>query len=250
VSTSEAYHCGLRRTPRTGTSIAVTTLVLATGCAAPLATGRVATTTTTPTVALSPAAPVAHAIPVETASFEVEAEVELPVPVEARAAPIPIGKGTRVLIFGDSMVTSGLGTSLEARVVARGGKFFSVSKGSSTTTSWNEGRELQDLLVLTHPDVVIVVLGANELFVPNPRARIHDIRGIVRRIGARSCLWIGPSPWRPEKGILGVIQETSAPCRFFDSTPLDIVKGTDGIHPTLQGGRSWADAVWEASFAE
>lgn len=228
--------------------MAMAALGLACGCTTPRATSRQAT----PPLALSPPVPVAHEIPVETASFELEPEVAPPVAaeVEASAAPIPVGKGTRVLIFGDSMVTSGLGTSLEARVVAHGGKFFSVSKGSSTTTSWNEGRELQDLLVLTHPDVVIVVLGANELFVPNPRARIRDIRGIVRRIGARSCLWIGPSPWRPEKGILGVVRDSSSPCRFFDSSPVEIVKGADGIHPTLQGGRAWADAVWQASFAE
>ena len=228
-------------------------LALVCGCATPRATPR-----ELPEVA-------AHAIEVATASVEVEPDVEPPVPLEAaaapdakdaeaapiaKAAPIPVVKGTRVLIFGDSMVTSGLGTSLDARVVARGGKFFSVSKGSSTSKTWNESHELQDLLVLTHPDVVIVVLGSNELFVPNPRARIHDIQGIVRRVGARRCVWIGPSPWRPEKGIVGVLRESSSPCRFFDSTPVDIVRGKDGIHPTIQGGRAWADAVWEASFAE
>jgi lysophospholipase L1-like esterase len=225
---------------RTWTQAAIAALTLACGCASP------------PTMPRVP-----RELRVATAAVESEPDVDPPVPVDAPAVdpdptvpPIPVGKGTRVLIFGDSMVTSGLGTSLQARVVARGGKFFSVSKGSSTSRTWNESHELEELLVLTHPDVVIVVLGSNELFVPNPRARIHDIQGVVRRIGARRCLWIGPSPWRPEKGIVGVVRESASPCRFFDSTPVDIVKGADGIHPTIQGGRAWADAVWQGSFAE
>ena len=125
-----------------------------------------------------------------------------------------------------------------------------VSKGSSTTQSWNEGSELQELIARAKPDVVIVALAANELFIPNPRARINDIRSIVKRIGARPCVWIGPPPWRPERGILGVVRENSAPCRFFESTSLVLERQRDGIHPTLQGGKAWADAVWNATFAD
>lgn len=164
--------------------------------------------------------------------------------------PIPIRKGTRVLMFGDSMVTSGLGVYLEERVVAQGGKFFHISKPSSTTLSWTEGRLLQDLVVRTRPDVVIVVLASNELFVPNPRARTQDVRTIVQRIGARPCLWVGPAPWRPEKGIIGVVRESSGPCRFFDSSALTLERGPDGIHPTMLGGKTWANAVWHDTFAE
>lgn len=164
--------------------------------------------------------------------------------------PIPIRKGTRVLMFGDSMVTSGLGVYLEERVVALGGKFFHISKPSSTTLSWTEGRLLQDLVLRTRPDVVIVVLASNELFVPNPHARTQDVRTIVQRIGARPCLWVGPAPWRPEKGIIGVVRESSGPCRFFDSSALTLERGPDGIHPTLFGGKTWANAVWQETFAE
>jgi hypothetical protein len=94
-------------------------------------------------------------------------------PLETSSAPPPIAirKGTRVLMFGDSMVTSGLGIYLKERVVALGGTFVPVSKGSSTTLSWREGPELQELITRTRPDVVIIALAANELFVPNPRER-------------------------------------------------------------------------------
>ena len=165
-------------------------------------------------------------------------------------AAIEIGKGTRVLMFGDSMVWSGLGWTLKEHVVARGGTFSFATKPNATTATWAEGRELQDLLARTRPDVVIVALPANELFIPNPRARIGDIRKIVDRIGSRPCLWIGPSPWRPQKGMLDVVREHAPPCRFFDSSNVAMERQADGIHPTLAGGKAWADAVWQGAFRE
>jgi lysophospholipase L1-like esterase len=177
-------------------------------------------------------------------------EPEPAAPEPPARSPIVIHKGTRVLMFGDSMVTSGLGATLEEHVLRQGGKFFRISKPSSTTLTWTEGRLLQDLVRSTRPDVVIVVLASNELFVPNPRARTQDVRTIIARIGARPCVWIGPNPWRPEKGIIGVVRESSTPCRFFDSSDLALERGPDGIHPTMRGGKTWANAVWQDTFAE
>lgn len=198
-------------------------------------------------VAAAEAAPAAPP-PGPSPSATVEPTAEAPAP--HAPARFTITKGTRVLIFGDSMVTSGLGVYLQERVVARGGKLFSISKGSSTTASWSEGRELQELLGRLHPDVVLVVLASNELFVPNPEARRYAIRSIVERIGSRPCLWIGPAPWLPEKGIIGVVRSASSPCRFYDSTPLTLERQADHIHPTLLGGKAWAEAVWQEAFAE
>ena len=199
-----------------------------------------------------PVAAAPSAAPTATSPPEPEREPE-PEPVTPAAPPglppIAIRKGTRVLMFGDSMVTSGLGVTLEERVVAQGGKFFHISKPSSTSLTWAEGRALQDLVLRTRPDVVIVVLASNELFVPNPHARAPEVRTIVQRIGSRPCLWIGPAPWRPEKGIIGVVRETSKPCRFFDSSGLTLERGPDGIHPTLHGGKTWANAVWQGAFS-
>lgn len=161
---------------------------------------------------------------------------------------ISVGKGTRVLMFGDSMVWSGLGWTLEKLVVARGGSFSFATKPLATTVMWAEGQELAKVIARTRPDVVIVALPANELFIPNPSARVRDIRKIVDVIGNRPCVWIGPAPWRPQKGMLDVVRENAAPCRFYDSTDLPIERQADGIHPTLAGGRAWADAVWRDVF--
>ena len=154
-------------------------------------------------------------------------------------------------MFGDSMVTSGLGVVLQERVEALGGKWFHISKPSSTSATWSveHGRKVDELIRIARPDIVIVVLASNELFVPNPGARAGDIRTIVKHVGSRPCVWVGPSPWLPEKGMLGVVRDNSAPCRYFDSTNLTIERGPDNIHPTLAGGRIWADAVWNETFS-
>jgi lysophospholipase L1-like esterase len=197
--------------------------------------------------ASTPAEPPAAEAPASEVAASEDAPAEVTAPEKAR---FTITKGTRVLIFGDSMVTSGLGVYLKERVVARGGKFFSISKGSSTTATWSDGRELQDLITRLHPDVVLVVLASNELFVPNPQARRYAVRAIVERVGSRPCLWIGPAPWLPEKGIIGVVREAAAPCRFYDSSPLALERQADHIHPTLLGGKVWADAVWHDAFED
>lgn len=195
-----------------------------------------------------PPAPAASA-PTPAPTPAEEPEPEAPV-VEKPSSLIPITKGTRVLLFGDSMVTSGLGVTLKEHVVARGGTLVSISKPSSTTASWRKGHDLDDLIAKVKPDVVIVVLASNELFIPNPQARIGDVKTIVSRIGTRPCVWIGPPPWRPDKGMLGVVRDNAAPCRWFESAELTLERQSDGIHPTLRGGRVWGEAVWRAAFAE
>lgn len=239
---------------RIASALVAIALVTAASCAPPPAPARVASPVPSPP---SPAArpvapepePALEASP--TAPPPAPPPAESPPPDAAPAKPrLTITKGTRVLMFGDSMVTSGLGIYLQERVVAHGGKFFSISKGSSTTATWSDSREIERLLALTRPDIVLVVLASNELFVPNPGARRYAIRSIVERLGTRPCLWIGPSPWLPEKGILGVVQGAAAPCRYFDSTPLTLERQADHIHPTLAGGKVWADAVWQDAFAD
>jgi lysophospholipase L1-like esterase len=198
-------------------------------------------------VAVADAAPVTAADAPDASS----ATIAAPEPSAAAATappPITIAKGTRVLMFGDSMVTSGLGVYLEERVREVGGKWMHISKPSSTTVSWADGHDLPDLIARARPDVVIIALLSNELFVPNPRARIYAVREIMKHIGARPCLWVGPPSWRPDKGIVAVARETATSCRFFDSASLDLERQSDGIHPTNHGGRVWGDAVWQGTF--
>jgi hypothetical protein len=105
----------------------------------------------------------------------------------------------------------------------------------------------------TQPDLVLITLGANEVGNVNPAAHAYAVRNLVRAIGGRPCVWVSPPLWRKDTGIIEVIRENSAPCRFFDSDALvhePIPRGSDHIHPTPEGGAIWADAFWSWLQAE
>jgi lysophospholipase L1-like esterase len=164
-------------------------------------------------------------------------------------APTPlltIGRGTRVLAFGDSMVDAGFSQELRKRIEARGGTLVTDGWTSSSTKTWAQGERLSRLLASARPDVVIITLGANEVFLPAPEQAAANVRSIVKKLGDRPCVWVGPPLWKGETGIVGVERRHSAPCGFFDSGALKLDRQPDGIHPNGKGGALWAEAVWNA----
>ena len=115
---------------------------------------------------------------------------------------------------------------------------------SATLLSSEAGLHLTESVEKHKPDLVLINLGTNEVFVPAPQALEGRIRAIVRRVGARDCIWIGPPTWNGDKGIVEVLRENVAPCRFFDSSNMGIERISDGIHPTDKGGEQWAARFW------
>jgi lysophospholipase L1-like esterase len=161
-------------------------------------------------------------------------------------AKLTINKGTKVLVFGDSMVDAGFAQRLQKLVEARGATLVHDAWTSSSTTSWSKGDRLDNLLVVHRPDVVIVALGANEVFLPAPEAVAGRVRTIVNKLAPRPCIWVSPPLWKGETGIVGVERNNSAPCGFYDSGAVKVERAKDGIHPTPKGGSDWADAVFAA----
>lgn len=153
-------------------------------------------------------------------------------------------QGTRILHFGDSFVTAGLSQALRPRFTELGARYTTLARASTTTWKWASDKGLRAELA-KGPDLVLITLGANELFIPNPADRAAAVRSIVKKIGSRPCVWIAPPPWKGQAGILDVIRENASPCLYFDSEAE--VEGTierrrDGIHPSLEGGKRWAEA--------
>ena len=95
------------------------------------------------------------------------------------------------------------------------------------------------------PDVVIISLGSNELFDPNPQRRAKAIRQIVSETRDRPCLWIGPPAWKKDKGFLKVLKDNTGRCRYFDSSKLTLERMADGRHPSWSGSHKWASKVWK-----
>ena len=171
-------------------------------------------------------------------------EVEFTVWAEGEGAfPLSLRNKT-VLLVGDSMA-EGVGPWLQKKVEAVGGRFINGQERSSTIVFWQGSGKLREKLALYRPDLVFIALGSNEIFMANPETRAPLIRQMVEEIGARPAFWIGPPSWKPDKGLVRVIEENFQAGHFYNSNSLVVPRAPDGKHPTAQGYKTWTDLVWD-----
>jgi hypothetical protein len=182
--------------------------------------------------------PVANAHPAASSPVEMGAFVAL-----AKSSE-PAAKAHRVLHVGDSMVPL-VANYIKPVVTRNGGSYESISISSSTTGSWAETHQLRDAVAKLDPDLVLISLGSNDLFVRDLDARARDIRQIVAEVGGRACLWVGPPAWAKDFGFLQTLRESAGGCGYFDSSVLRFERQADGRHPTWGSSYRWASAVWK-----
>jgi lysophospholipase L1-like esterase len=151
-----------------------------------------------------------------------------------------------VVHTGDSMVGGGLCKALAPRFKAEGTKFVRDVWESASIVAFADSDRLKKLMKKYDPDLVLLTLGANDVFDKHPEYMIRYIDAIVKTVGERDCYWIGPPLWKGDAGLNAVIRDHAAPCVFYDSSHLTLQRAGDGIHPTDKGGAVWADAFWEA----
>lgn len=166
-------------------------------------------------------------------------------PVAPPAPPVP----KVVLHMGDSMVGGygGLTKALESKFKPLGSKFVRDWQVSVSILTFDHDKKMGELLKQHDPDLFILTLGANDVFVPFPASLAGSVASIARKAsaGGRRCFWITPPLWKPDTGITEVIKKNAIGCRVFDSSGLKISRGGDGIHPTDRGGAEWADKFWD-----
>ena len=148
----------------------------------------------------------------------------------------------KFLLVGDSMAW-GLGLALKPMMEAEGRSFRFRHKTSDSIRAYAANARMRDDLRKYEPDVVLITLGSNEALIPKPEALVKPVKKIVRHVGDKPCYWIGPPMWRDDTGVVKVLEEHVAPCRFFNSSALEIERRKDGYHPNKQGSETWARAV-------
>jgi lysophospholipase L1-like esterase len=151
--------------------------------------------------------------------------------------------GRKVLLVGDSM-GQGIAPFLQRRVEAAGGSFVGASEQSSTIIWWQGSGKLRTLIAQHRPDIIFIALGSNELYVTDAEARAALIRSMLAEIGQREAYWIGPPAWKPGSRLLPVIEENFQTGHFYNSDRLDVPRGKDGKHPTLEGYERWVELIW------
>jgi len=158
------------------------------------------------------------------------------------AYPVAL-KGKTVLLVGDSMA-EGLRPSLQKMVEALGGRFYGEPWQSSTIIGWEGSGRLKEMIKLHQPDIIFISLGSNELQARRPEGRAPLIKRMLAEIGARQAFWIGPPSWKPDRGLLRVIEENFQPGHFFNANDLQLPRQADGKHPTVEGFEQWTEKIW------
>jgi hypothetical protein len=152
--------------------------------------------------------------------------------------------GKSVLLIGDSMA-EGIAAPLQKKVEAAGGHFIDGHERSSTIVWWQGSGKLRELLGEYHPDIVFIALGANEIFIEQPELRAPLIKEMVAELGKRPAFWVGPPSWKPDKGLVHVIDENFQSGHFYNSNELKVPRAPDGKHPTAQGYQYWTELIWD-----
>jgi len=180
------------------------------------------------------------------AGADVEASKAEPEPPPPPPAPPRDLKGKVVLHAGDSMVggNGGLAKGLSSYFKAEGAKFYRDAEVAVSIRKYAQAPRFRRLLDHWKPDIVILTLGANDVFLPFPDYYATYVESVVKAVGERECYWIGPPTWKPDTGIVSVIREHAGKCKFFDSSHLDIARAKDRIHPNDEGGAEWAGQFW------
>ena len=156
--------------------------------------------------------------------------------------PKPLSEIESILIFGDSM------TILVANRLAQYGKkngyrVNSVTWDASSTVSWANCDTLDNFIKRYHPDLIMITLGSNELFLKNFEKRRPDVERLLKKIGNIPYLWISPPNWKEDQGYNAFMRGILAPGTFFNSNNLDLPRKKDHIHPTSKGGEIWTDSI-------
>ncbi len=152
----------------------------------------------------------------------------------------------RVLHVGDSTVGGygGLAKALKARFAAEDTRYVSDTIVSLAIRTLAHTKTLKADIAKNDPDLVLLTVGTNDVFLPSPDQMAGDVRAIVAAVGSRDCYWIGPPTWKQDTGIVAVIRANAGHCRFFDSSLLPLARAKDGVHPTDRGGEDWAARFW------
>ena len=159
--------------------------------------------------------------------------------------PEPEGPDTsvhRILFAGDSMV-EGLRYRLSQYATANGHTMECVIWYSSSSKYWADSDTLSAFIRKFDPTYIFLCMGSNELFVRNMDERDAAVGEVIREIGDRPFIWIGPPNWRPDTGINDILLHHCGPKRYYPSLRLSFERGPDGTHPLRRSYDMWADSV-------
>lgn len=152
----------------------------------------------------------------------------------------------KILLIGDSML-EGLMLRMKDYTAHNHHELKTVIWYSSSTEYFGRSDTLRYFINQYKPSYVMLVLGANELFITDIiRKRKPYVRHILQQIDTLNYVWIGPPNWKDDTGINQLILNSVGKSRYFPSKNLTYQRTSDGAHPTKSSSAIWMDsvAVW------
>ena len=161
----------------------------------------------------------------------------------ADAPPAPMDESPqRILMLGDSML-DGLLPRLADYAQENGHSLNAVIWYGSRTIDWARGNRLSDALRDYRPTFVFIAVGSSELSTRDIEKRVPAVQRILKTVGDRKLVWVGPPNWRTDTGIGALLERELGEKRYFRSLDLSFERKRDGIHPTLASSQKWMDAI-------
>jgi lysophospholipase L1-like esterase len=180
---------------------------------------------------------------------------------EPRAPGAPADRRATLLVVGDSLVGGpfAFARALREQLRERRVRVVQDTWVGVGVQRFAASRRFRELVALHRPSHVFVVLGTNDYLLPSPdlaasavervASRAAAAVGGAERPGPPRCAWIGPLVPK-DTGIVRVLGEHAAPCRFVDSRRFGVPTIRDGFHPTVTGAYLWADGVLQELAGE
>ena len=91
---------------------------------------------------------------------------------------------------------AGLEKALAPRFEGIGARYVQDAVTSASIVSFDKSDHFSKMLAQYNPDLVILTLGANDVFLPSPGRLAKNVQSIVKKIDGRRCFWMGPPLWK------------------------------------------------------
>lgn len=171
-------------------------------------------------------------------------------------APRAEENARKVLLVGDSMA-GWLGERLAAYGAQNGFEVSTVIWDGSTIKKWSDSKGFRNILAKENPDAVMICLGMNDLFRPNPEKSYGTaLNHILEAVGDRPLLWIGPPSWPGTKHtdtLTPWLSKRLGPKKYFQSKTLNLQRQSKtNPHPTKAASSAWMDEIvkWIPAHSE
>jgi hypothetical protein len=175
-------------------------------------------------------------------------EAKLAITISSKKEKVEMDSSSqKILLIGDSMLEQ-FRWRLRDYVEKNGHEMKSVIWYSSQSEWYGKSDTLTYFINEYKPTYVILVLGANELFVENIISKRSEYaKHVVEQMDTLPYVWVGPPNWKDDTGINQLILRHAGPKNYFPSyemtmTPL-FKRYNDGAHPKPESAALWVDSV-------